>query len=168
MSRTQSLVLASLFLALALLLPFLTMGNPALGQALLPMHIPVFLTGFVLGPFWGLVVGLLAPLLRSFLFSTPPLLPIALLMAIELAAYGLVAGFFKSKNLPGLWLGLITAMILGRFAWGACAWVFYALKGSPFTLSLFLQATLWASLPGILLQIMVLPPLVLAIRKALS
>lgn len=171
MSQTRSLVLASLFLALALILPWLTMANPALGQALLPMHLPVFLAGFVLGPFWGSLVGLLAPLLRSGLFGTPPLIPVAMLMTLELAVYGLVSGLVAKGKLghgPGLWLGLILAMVSGRIAWGIGAWVFYAFEGTAFNMSIFLNAILWSSFPGILLQLVVVPPLVMAIRKALT
>lgn len=170
MSRTRSLVLASLFLALALALPWIFGQIPSLGQAFLPMHFPVFLAGFLLGPFWGGLVGLLAPLLRSSLFGMPPLIPVALLMTAELFVYGLVAGFFGKSPLGqgvGLWLGLLLVMLIGRVAWGASAWVFYAFSQTRFSLPLFLNTVLWPSLPGILLQLILIPPLVLALRKAL-
>ena len=42
-------VLAALFLAIGLILPFITMQIPAVGKMLCPMHIPVLLCGYILG-----------------------------------------------------------------------------------------------------------------------
>lgn len=92
MSRsTRDLVLAAFFLALGLLMPFLTAQIPSLGARLLPMHIPVLICGFVLGGPMGLIVGFITPLLRSLLIGMPPMFPTAVAMAFELAAYGLLA-----------------------------------------------------------------------------
>lgn len=43
---TVRLVLAAMFLALALVLPFITGQLPQIGNALCPMHFPVLLCGF--------------------------------------------------------------------------------------------------------------------------
>ena len=88
-STTRSLVLAALFLALAFVLPMVTGHVPQVGNMLCPMHFPILLCGFVLGGPWGLAVGFIAPLVRSVLFGMPPMFPIAISMAFELAAYGL-------------------------------------------------------------------------------
>ena len=93
-NNTKKLVYSALFLALALVLPFLTGQIQTFGQMLAPMHLPVLLCGFVCGPVWGLAVGAVAPLLRSLLFSMPPMFPTAVAMAFELAAYGLFTGLF--------------------------------------------------------------------------
>ena len=90
-SPARSIVLAALFLALAFVLPMVTGHVPQVGNMLCPMHFPILLCGFVLGGPWGLAVGFAAPLLRSVLFGMPPLYPIALSMAFELAAYGAVS-----------------------------------------------------------------------------
>ena len=66
------LTLSGLFLALGLLLPFLTGQIPNIGKMMLPMHIPVLLAGFVCGWPYGLVVGLICPLLRSVTFGARP------------------------------------------------------------------------------------------------
>ena len=89
--RTRNLVLAALFLALALLLPFLTGQIPQIGKMISPMHIPAFLCGFVCGWPYALAVGFIAPLLRNLLFHMPPLFPTGVSMAFELATYGVVA-----------------------------------------------------------------------------
>ena len=85
------LVLAALFLALTLVLPFLTGQIPQIGSALCPMHFPALLCGFFCGPWYGLAVGLIAPVLRHALFGMPPILT-AIAMSFEFAAYGLVSG----------------------------------------------------------------------------
>ncbi|MBQ4316955.1 MAG: ECF transporter S component, partial [Clostridia bacterium] len=51
------LLYSSMFLALALLLPFLTAQIKPFGSALCPMHLPVILCGFICGPSWGMAVG---------------------------------------------------------------------------------------------------------------
>ena len=89
---TRSLVYAAVCLALALVLPFLTGQIPQIGQMLSPMHIPVFLCGFLCGWQWGLLVGFVAPILRSLLFGMPAIFPNACAMAFELATYGLLTG----------------------------------------------------------------------------
>ena len=111
------LTLAAMFLALAFVLPFLTGQIPQIGSMLCPMHIPVLLCGFFCGAPWGLVVGLLAPLLRSFTLGMPPMFPTALCMAFELAAYGFVAGWLYNK-LPKkriyVYLSLLCAMLTSK------------------------------------------------------
>ena len=88
-----NLALASMFLALAFVMPFLTGQIPQIGSKLCPMHIPVILCGYVCGAPWGLAVGFIAPLLRSLILGMPsPIFPRAVAMAFELAVYGLVAG----------------------------------------------------------------------------
>lgn len=91
-SPVRQLVPAALFLALAFVLPLLTGQVPKVGNMLCPMHFPVLLCGFVLGGPWGLAVGFAAPLLRSVLFGMPPMFPVAISMAFELATYGWCPG----------------------------------------------------------------------------
>ena len=90
--RVRRLIYAALYLAIALVLPFVTGQIPQIGEALCPMHIPVLLCGFVCGWPYGLAVGLVAPLLRSALFGMPRLFPTAVAMTPELAVYGALAG----------------------------------------------------------------------------
>ena len=89
----KKLVLSGVFLALGMVLPFLTMQVPYIGNMLLPMHIPVLLCGFICGAPYGIIVGLITPLLRSVIFSVPKLFPMACGMAFELASYGFLTGF---------------------------------------------------------------------------
>lgn len=163
------LTLSAMFLALALLLPFLTGQIPEIGSRLSPMHIPALLCGFVCGPLAGLAVGFIAPLLRSFLFGLPPLMPTALAMAFELAAYGAVAGLLYArlpKKAPYLYLTLIASMIVGRVVWGLVSFPIYGLAGRQFSLALFWANGFASALPGILLHIALIPPILMALERA--
>ncbi len=162
------MILAALFLALALVLPFLTGQIPQIGSALCPMHLPVLLCGFFCGPWYGFLIGLLAPLLRFFLFGMPPLIPTGLAMCFELAAYGLSAGLlYRLLPRKKLWIyaALIGAMLVGRAVWGIVRVLLFELEGSPFGWAAFLAGAFTKALPGIALQLIVIPPIVMLWEK---
>lgn len=167
--QQKSIVLAGLFLALGLLLPFLTPQIPSFGKMLLPMHIPVLLAGLALGGPLGFLVGFVTPLLRSFLFHVPSFFPSAAAMSLELAAYGLFAGLFY-RTLPkknwALYLTLVIAMLLGRVVWGAASLVFFGIKGNAFTWPMFLTGAFIEAYPGIILQLVLIPAIILALKRA--
>lgn len=162
------LVLSSLMIALGVVLPFLTASNPALGSVFLLMHIPALFTGLILGPKYGLLVGLVTPILRSVLVSMPPLYPQALVMAFEIGAYGLFAGLAK-KLLPKkdvfAVVSLILGMILGRAVWGLGAAIFYPLAGLNFSINIFIKAAFITGLPGIGIQLVLIPALYFSLKK---
>lgn len=168
-SPARRIVLAALFLALAFVLPMITGHVPQVGNMLCPMHFPVLLCGFVLGAPWGLAVGFVAPLLRSVLFGMPPMFPIAISMAFELATYGAVAGLLyrKSKHtLPMMVADLIAAMVSGRLVWGAVRFVLAGLTGTGFPFSAFLSGALFTAVPGIIAQLILIPLILTALQKA--
>ena len=167
--QVRRMTYSALCLALALVLPFLTGQIPQIGSALCPMHLPVLLCGFLCGWPWGLAVGFIAPLLRSVIFGMPPMIPTALAMAFELAVYGGMAGFLHRK-LPrrkGISFAvLILSMIAGRVAWGAVRVILAGLSGSDFTWGLFLSGAVADAVPGIILQLILIPVLVNAMERA--
>jgi thiamine transporter ThiT len=164
----KKLVLAALFLALALVLPFLTGQIPEVGSMLCPMHIPALLCGYFCGWPWGLAVGLIAPILRSLLFGMPPMFPVAICMAFELATYGAVAGGLYQK-LPrkksSIYVALLVAMVAGRLVWGAARLLCAGLDVSAFGLSAFWAGAITTAIPGIIVQIILIPLLVMALEK---
>ena len=167
--KTLKLTYAAVCLALAMVLPFLTGQIPQIGKALSPMHIPVFLCGFLCGWPWGVLVGFLAPLLRSVLFGMPAMFPGACAMALELAAYGFVSGFLYKllpKKTVNIYVALLAAMIVGRIVWGAARWLFAGLAGTEFTFSAFIAGALTNAIPGIILHIVLVPLLVIALRRS--
>ena len=164
----RALTHSALCLALCLALPFLTGQIPEVGGMLCPMHFPVLLCGFLCGPWWGVAVGLTAPVLRHILFHMPPLVT-AMGMSVELAVYGAVTGLLYRrlpKTRPSLYIALLAAMVLGRLAWGGTMVGLYGLSGTPFGWELFLSGAFFNAIPGILLQLILVPLLVLALRKA--
>ena len=161
------LVYSAVCLALCLVLPFLTGQIPQLGSALCPMHFPVLIAGFVCGPWWALAVGLIAPLLRHVIFGMPPLLT-AIAMAAELAAYGLISGLMDRilpKKTVSIYAALVTAMVVGRLVWGSVYVLFAGLGVKPFGWTLFLSGAVLEAVPGIILQLILIPVIVLALKR---
>ena len=164
----KKLTLAAMFLALAFVLPFLTGQIPQIGSRLCPMHIPVLLCGFFCGWPWGLAVGLIVPVLRSLMFGMPPMFPVAICMAFELATYGAVSGMLHSKlprNKVSIYVSLLTAMVAGRLVWGLAQFVCAGLDVSAFGLSAFWAGAVATAVPGIVVQIILIPVLVMALEK---
>lgn len=169
MKQTKKLVLAAFLMALGIVLPFLTGQIQQIGNMLLPMHIPVMLCGFLCGWQYGLAVGLLTPLLRSMMFGMPPVMPTAAAMAVELAIYGLVTGILYAKlpkKLPYVYVSLICAMTAGRAAWGIVSIALYGIVGNTFSMQIFLAGAFLNAIPGIVLQLVLIPVIVVALRKA--
>ena len=168
-SPVHTLVLSAMFLALGLVLPFFTGQIPQVGGMLLPMHLPVFLCGLICGWQYGLAVGFVTPLLRLALFSMPPLLT-AVAMAFELAAYGGIAGFLYSRSrwqcVLSLYRCLLAAMVGGRLVWAAARVVMTGVAGEPFTWQLFLAGALFNAVPGIILQLVFIPAVMVALDRA--
>ncbi|MBP3392287.1 MAG: ECF transporter S component [Clostridia bacterium] len=163
----MKMILAAFFLALSYVMPFVTGQIPEIGAMLCPLHIPVLLCGFICGWPWGLAVGFIAPLLRSFVTGMPPLFPTAVCMAFELAAYGLVAGLMHKilpRKKPYIYLSLLTAMIIGRVVWGCAMFICLGVTGGSFTLAAFIAGAFTNAIPGILVQIILIPVLVMALE----
>ena len=167
--NVKKLVLSGLFLALALVLPFFTGQIPQIGGMLCPMHLPVILCGFVCGGGWGAAVGFVAPLLRYLLFQMPPIYPTGLAMAFEMAVYGFVCGWLYLRLSGHKWRiypALISAMVLGRVVWGIVRLILAGLSAQSFTMAAFISGALLTALPGILLQLVLVPLLVTALERA--
>ena len=157
----KNLVLSALFMAIGLILPFFTGQIPAIGKMLLPMHIPILLCGLICGWQYGLGVGFVLPLLRSLLFTFPAMFPNAVSMAFELAVYGAVVGWLYTRSrwqcVRALYKSLIPAMLAGRLVWGGVMVVLMGISGSAFTWQLFIGGALLNALPGIALQLVLIP-----------
>lgn len=167
-NQLLNLALAAVFLALAYVLPFLTGQIPQIGSMLCPMHIPVIICGFICGAPWGLVIGFTAPLLRSLTLGAPPLFPTALAMAFELATYGLISGilyrlFPKKKGY--IYCSLIISMIIGRLVWGLVQFACMGFDASKFGFAAFWAGAVTKALPGIILQIFLIPIIVMFLEK---
>lgn len=167
--RTINIVYTALFIALAYALPYITGQIPEIGAMLCPMHFPIILCGFVCGWQWGMVAGFVAPIMRSILTSGyPPMFPTAVAMAFELAAYGALAGLlFKllPKKKIYIYVSLISSMIIGRIVWGLVTLILITIDGGAFTFSAFMAGSLLNAIPGIVLQIIIIPIAVMIFKK---
>lgn len=154
-------VLAAMFLSIGFVLPIFTSQIKEIGDTLLPMHIPVMLCGLICGWKYGLCVGLILPLFRGFVFGMPPIYPNAVWMAIELATYGFVIGFLyyrlNNKNIGGVYISLVSAMLFGRIAWGIAKAVLLGAGGKAFTISMFIAGGFVDAIPGIIIQLVLIP-----------
>ena len=170
-NEIKNITLSAMFLALAFVMPFLTGQIPQIGSMLCPMHIPVLLFGFFCGAPWGLGVGFIAPILRSFIIGMPYMFPTAFCMAFELAVYGFVAGFLHNK-LPkkkiNVYISLFCAMIMGRLVWGLVMFMCMGFDVSTFGFQAFLAGAVVNAVPGIVLQIVLVPIVVITLEKALA
>lgn len=168
-TKTQKMVWSGVFVAMGVLLPFLTGQLQGIGQTLLPMHLPVFLCGFICGAPYGLAVGLVVPLLRSVLFGMPVLFPTAISMAVELGIYGVMTGLLYRK-LPKkngrIYIVLVAAMLVGRLVAGSVNVILYGIQGKNYSIWLFFTGMFVNAIPGIMLQLILIPVVVLLLQRA--
>lgn len=162
------IILSALFLALAYVMPFLTGQIPEIGAMLCPLHIPVMLCGFICGWKYGLIIGLIVPLLRSLTLGIPPIFPTATSMSFELAAYGAISGLMYNilpKKKIYIYCSLIISMIIGRIIWGIAMFICMGLNNTTFTFNAFILGAFVNALPGIILQIVVIPIIIITLEK---
>lgn len=136
------------------------------GTALLPMHIPVLLCGLTFGWQYGAVCGFILPFLSAVITGMPPLFPTAAAMMFELCAYGTLTGIFYRKLRWNVYPALICAMLGGRMVSGAANAVFMDMAGKPYGLAAFFSVSFIQALPGIFIQIILIPILVMSLEKA--
>lgn len=164
-----NLTLAAMFMTIGLLLPFLTGQLKHFGNMLLPMHIPIILCGLICGWQYGLGAGFILPLFRSALFGMPELFPTAVSMAFELAAYGAVVGalygYSRWKCIVSLYRSMIIAMLSGRVVWGVAQSILLGLGENKFTFDMFISAAFVNAVPGIILQLVLIPVIMLTLNR---
>jgi hypothetical protein len=165
----RKIAISGVCLALCMVLPFLTGQLPEIGNALCPMHLPVFLCGLLCGWQYGATVGFVAPFLRFFLFMMPPIIPKGIGMAFELAAYGTIVALLYAK-LPrkplSMYVSMLGAMLGGRIVWGIVRVLLAGVVQTAFTWQYFLVEGFVKSVPGIIAQLVLVPPIVIALQKA--
>lgn len=165
------LTYSAVCLAAALVLPLVTGNVPRVGNMLCPMHIPVILCGFICGPYWAAAVGALAPLFRSVIFGAPVMLPMAVSMAFELAAYGAVSALVYSRtgklgrSAKRTYVSLLCAMVVGRAVWGLVRVLLSVALAESFPISAFVAGAFTNAIPGIVLQLILIPLVVNALRR---
>ena len=168
MNKTKQLVLTALFVALGVVLPQAFHAIPNAGSIFLPMHIPVLIAGFATGPVYGLICGILTPVLSHLIFSMPPA-PVLPGMLCELAMYGLMTGLLNKfvkieNNLVKNYIVLIGAMLCGRITYGILNALIF--KAGSYSMQAWISAALITAIPGIIIQLVLIPILVDRLQKA--
>lgn len=168
MSSVRRLVIAAVCVALCYVLP-LALHPLGLGKILSPMHLPVLLCGLACGGVYGAICGLVGPVLSSLLSGMPG--PTGLItMVPELMIYGLTAGlamkYIRTGNLiADLYLSLVPAMLLGRVVGGLASACFYLGSEKSFTMAAWISGYFVGTFPGIIVQLILIPVLVIALMK---
>lgn len=167
--KVNRFVLAAMFLAIGLVLPFFTGQIPQVGKLLLPMHIPVFLCGLICGWEYGLVIGFMTPLVRSLLFGMPVLFPTAVAMAFELMTYGFTIGYLyehsRWKCIKALYRCMIITMFCGRIVYGLVEVILLGFGIGDFAMKTFLMTSFIYAIPGVVVQLILIPSIMLALNK---
>jgi len=179
---TATLTGTALLLAMGVALPIVFHMIPLGGRIFLPMHIPAFLAGLLLGPLSGLIVGAGSPILSMLITGRPPVF-LMLPMFFEIATYGLVAGLLRprleavfgsggvtaagrpKRSPAALMLALAGAMVAGRLVWViVVVWLAPVLGIEARALTAALAA-LGAGWVGMIIQLILIPSLVAAIER---
>lgn len=160
MLRTNKLVLTSLFIACGLLLPIAFHSFGMGGRTFLPMHLPVFMGGMLLGWLPGLIIGSLTPVLSCFLTGMPPLIPSLPMMFVELALFGLVSGYLYHDKRKNIYFALLSAMVIGRLGAAFVLMLFSDILGIKLHPLTYVAATFMTGLAGVVFQIVFIPILV--------
>lgn len=170
MNKVKKLAVTAMLFAVGMVLPFFIGQIPAIGKMLLPMHIPVLLCGFIVGWQYGALIGFLLPIVRGLVFGMPPLYPNAVAMSFEMAAYGFVSGYLYShakwQCTKMLYISLVTAMLSGRLVWAFAEVILLGIGGNTFTWKMFAAGAFLNAIPGIIVQLTLIPLIMVALRRA--
>lgn len=163
--NTRELILAGVLLALGIVVPMIFHTVGIMGTVFLPMHIPVLIGGLLISPVLALLLGVITPILNSILTGMPPMFPMAVIMMFELGAYGLFSSIATRKLKLNSILALIVSMILGRVVAGVTVFILSSYFGVQLNPIVFAKSGIIAGLPGITIQLILIPSLVYALSR---
>ncbi len=162
-SDIKNISFSAMFVAIGVLLPQLFHFFGGIGTIFLPMHIPVLLGGMFLGSKYGLIIGIITPVV-SHIFTggaMPPVTPVPILyfMVFELGAYGYISGFLNKKLKLSPHIILIASMILGRLVLLISVFVFINLfyQHLDITPISYTIGAIITGIPGIAIQVGLIP-----------
>ena len=161
----RELAYCGLLGAAALLLPvFFHLVH--LGPVFMPMYLPLITLAFFVRPLPAAVTALVTPLLSAAVTGMPPFYPpVAVFMAIELALMGtLIAGVLARWPRANEWLVLVPVLLIGRVLYVGLAYGFSLVIQLP--AGFVAGLSLLSGLPGIVLMIVVVPPVVRICRRS--
>jgi len=166
---TKTLTGCALMVALQVILARFAVLTPNVTTRLSIEAVPVFIAGMLYGPMCGASVGVLAPTLSFLIFGMPPAAKYPF-MLIELILYGLAAGVFERAlrrfETANLILTTFLSQLVGRLVYAGCLWLGGRfLVGAAFPAAATVAASLTTALPGIVVQLVLVPAAYTALRR---
>lgn len=167
-NHLKKYIFTGLCIAIGLLLPEIVhiIPIPRPGAILLPMHIPVIICGIVCGIYFGTICGAILPLLSFVLTGMPPIFPTGISMTLELAAYGFLSALFYYLTNGRIFISLIGAMIGGRMIMGIANVLLFNFTDNAYGISIFITSAFITAFPGIIIQLIFIPIIIQALKKA--
>ena len=167
MKNTKRLTMTAMMIALGLVLPPIIRMIPNGGVLFSPMHISPLLTGLVIGPVEGIIVGVICPILNN-IFYGMPMGSTLIGMCFELPVYGFVSGLMmkllkEKKEVVKVYVSLIIAMILGRVVGGIVQAI---VLGGSYTIQMWATSYFISTIPAIIIHLVLLPTVTFALNKA--
>ncbi|XTR36489.1 ECF transporter S component [Paraclostridium tenue] len=162
--KSKKIALSAIFIAFGIIMPMIFHTVNLAGTIFLPMHIPVLIAGFLLGPTCGALVGIITPILSGLMTGMPPIIPMMPIMTFELCAYGFLSGtlFEKTQN---IYLSLIAAMIGGRLFAVVGAFLVSITTAPQISPLIFIFGNIFKAIPGILIQLIFIPIFIKYLKK---
>ncbi len=160
------LLIGGLLMALALVFPvvFHAIG---LGGAFLPMFYPILAAGFLIVLPAAVVVGILSPLVSAVLTGMPPFYPpVAFMMMFEGLFLALVPGILYRRFKWNIWLSVLITMLVERMVMLIA--IYIITKWMEFPTKMISIAALVKGIPGTLIIIILMPPLLKKLDNILS
>lgn len=169
-NKIKQLTFAAMCLSMGIILPQALHTIPNAGNVFLPMHMQTMLCGFICGPIYGMLIGIFSPIISHLIFSMPSVITLGQ-MVFELGTYGLTIGVLNRKiritnSKLKQYLVLLSSMLLGRITYGILNALIF--RFSEYSLSIWLTTAFVTGLPGIILQLIIVPLLIDSTKKILS
>lgn len=168
MTTVKKSIIAAVCIALCVVLPQAFHAIPNAGSIYCPMHIPVLLCGLICGWQYGLLCGLVGPVLSTLFTGMPPVAYLPSMM-VEIAVYGTMSGlmmklFSTKKTYIDLYASLVVALLSGRIIAGVAKALIFA--AGNYSMTAWATGYFVTSLPGIIIQLVLIPSIVFALMKA--
>lgn len=159
----RDLLLSGLLLALALVIPVL-FHAVGLGSEFLPMFFPILLAGFLLPLRVAVSVGVMTPLLSALLTGMPPFFPpTAFIMMAEGAVLTALPALLNRKAGIPIFPVLALTVLVDRLV--LLVSVLLVARWLHLPEGVLGAVSVIKGLPGCLLILILIPPLVTAMRK---
>lgn len=168
MSHVKKLCIGAICAAFCCILPPL-FHAAALGSAFSPLHLPILLCGLLCGWQYGLLCGVAGPVL-SCLISGMPAPAMLITMIPELCVYGFLSGLLMhririGRTVADVYCSLIPAMVAGRIVGGCVQALVFAAGTGSYSISLWASSYFVLTLPGAIMQLILLPCIVLVLTR---